>query len=160
VLEQLAEHGPLDVDEVALKEIVAQLKTKPSKERIWDGGGGFRILKVEDPQLTIKGGLPLLADVESNLLPRFVAAQLGYRLVDGRSGVVAAKGQDMLVVVPGVVDELQVETAVGYLDEGETVTVAGLSIHPVAPNKLAELRVGSRAIKIPSGLLQRSVVVR
>src|SRR5690606_2007068 len=79
VLEQLMEHGSLDVDEVALKEIVAQLKTKPSKERIWDGGGGFRLLKVEDSQLTVEGGLPLLADAESNLLPRFVAAQLGYR---------------------------------------------------------------------------------
>jgi adenine-specific DNA-methyltransferase len=160
VIEALIDNSSLDVDEAALKELISQLQTKPSKERIWHGGGGFRLLRIEDSQLTVTGGFALLADAGSELLPRFAAAQLGYRMVDGRGGVVAVKGQDALIVVPGVVDELQVETAVGYLDDGETVTVAGLSIHPVAPSKLSELRPGSRAIKIPSGLLQRSTVVR
>lgn len=159
-LEQLADAGSLDVDEAALKELISQLTTRPSTERVWHGGGGFRWLKVEASQLTIEENLPLLADVGSPLLPRFTAVQLGYRMVDRRAGVVGVKGQDVLVVVPGVVDEAQVEAAVGNLDEGETLTIAGLAIHPSVPGKLSELRPGSRAVKIPSGLVQRSTVVR
>lgn len=158
-VERLAAAGVLDLDQAVLGKLVKQLRTKPSKKRNWDGGGGFRCLKVEPSRLEIAGGRTFLKAGTDSLAP-FVAAQLGYHLVSDRRGVAGVRNRDVLVVVPGIVDEGQVKYAVSLLSDDETVTIAGLALHPEASRVLAEHRMGSRAVKVPSGLFNQSKVIR
>lgn len=159
VLEKLVEAGALDCDNEQLEAAIKQMKTKPSKDRLWNGGGGFRVLRVESPNLEEVGGRPFLKDTVKDLGP-FIAAQLGYSLTSDRQGVAGVKNRDVLVVVEGIVDEDQLRQAVSLLSDDETVTVAGLAVHPLAASQLAEMRTGSRVIKVPNGLFKQSKVIR
>lgn len=159
-LETLVKAEAIEVEPEAFSMLVKQLQTKPSKQRQWDGGGGFRVLTVEPPKLTFAGRHTFLADGATESLEPFVAAQLGYTLAPERAGVAGVKGRDVLVTVSGMIDEGQVRYALTLLDEGETLTMAGLAVHPAATNLLAELRTGSRTVKVPDGLVKRSKVTR
>ncbi|MFC7527582.1 site-specific DNA-methyltransferase [Actinoplanes sp. GCM10030250] len=158
-LEKLAAAGLLDVDSETLACLIKQLRTKPSKKRNWHGGGGFRCLEIEPSRLEVVGGRTFLRPTAGDIAP-FAAAQLGYRLTTDRRGVAGVKNRDALVVVNGIVDEEQIKFAVSLLEADETVTVAGLAVHPEASKWLNVLRIGSRAIKIPNGFYKQSKVVR
>jgi adenine-specific DNA-methyltransferase len=158
-LKKLADGNVLAGDNDHLASIIDQLKTKPSSQRVWIGGGGFRVLTVAEPRLQTVGVHTLLADGVEDL-SRFVAAQLGYTLTPDRRGVAGVRKRDALVVVEGLVDAEQVAFAVSLLADEETVTIAGLTIHPQAMALLSEARIGSRVIKVPNGLLKRSKVIR
>lgn len=160
VLMSLVEAGAIQVPVEAMDGLLMQLKTKPNKQRLWEGGGGFRVLQVEPSRLVVEGGFTFLAETSPENLRRFVAAQLGFTPTPERRGVTGIKGRDVLVVVDGMVDEDQIRYAVSLADGDQTVTVAGTAVHPAATSALAALRVGSRAIKIPDGLVKRSKVTR
>jgi hypothetical protein len=59
-----------------------------------------------------------------------------------------------------MVDEAQIKHAVSLLDDDETLTLAGVAMHPDATSLLADMRVGSRVIKVPNGLFKQSKVIR
>lgn len=160
VLEKLVYADIFSDNRETLELIIKRMATKPSKERIWDGGGGLRVLRVEEPNLHSVGNRTVLKRDGMESLAPFVAAQLGYLLTPDRRGVTGTKNRDVLVVVDGMVDQEQVKYAVSLLDEDETVTVAGLALHPEASRWLSDYRIGSRAIKIPTDLFKQSKVIR
>lgn len=159
VLEQLRDGGTLPVDDASLEQLIGSMKTRPSKELVWHGGGGFRVLKVGNACLEKMGEHVFLKPDIPDLGP-FVAAQLGYALCPDRRGLAGIKGRDALVVVDGLADENLARIATSFLNDGETVTVAGLAVHPEASRVLSELRPGSRVVKVPSGLYKQSKVIR
>ena len=159
-LAKLVEAGALDADETVLAELLKQLRTKRSSQRMWHGGGGFRFLRVEEPQVVVAGNRAVLRDAALGRLPEYVAAQLGYTAATDRRGVVGLKGRDVLVVVAGVVDEQQVAFGVSLLNEHETLTMAGLAIHPLARTAMTAAPAGSRVLKVPDDLVSRSKVLR
>ncbi|MFI0570901.1 MULTISPECIES: DNA methyltransferase [Streptomyces] len=159
VFEKLVKAEVLEADADTLASLIKQMKTKPSKERLWHGGGGFRTLRVEEPKVVVAGDRVFLADGVADLGP-WVAAQLGYTLTSGRRGIVGLKNRDALVVVDGMVDEAQIKHAVSLLNDDETLTLAGVAMHPDATSLLADMRVGSRVIKVPNGLFKQSKVIR
>ena len=149
----------LDVTKTVKSQLGKATKTKDEVTVHWHGGGGFRVLKVADPITETAGGRVFIKDGVVNL-DEFVAAQLGYALNADRRGVTGTKHRDMLVVVHGMVDEEQVDFAVSLLNDDETVTLAGLAVHPNAHALLSRLRIGSRIVKVPNGLVKKLKVVR
>ncbi|WP_346536868.1 site-specific DNA-methyltransferase [Micromonospora sp. DPT] len=160
VVQKLLDAGIVDVDRDAVLELIGQMRTKPVRKRIWTGGGGFRVLTVAPSRLSVEGELVFLADLSPDELCRYVAAQLGYRLTPDRRGVAGVKGRDVLVVVPGVIDEEMVHYAVSLTNPDETVTIGGAGLHPRSTLTLAAVRPGSRAFKVPDGIIKRSKVTR
>lgn len=159
VLDKLVKAKVLQADPDTLASLIKQMKTKPTKERLWHGGGGFRTLRVEEPRTVVAGNRAFLVEGAPNL-GRWVAAQLGYTLTFDRRGVVGLKNRDVLVVVDGMVDEAQIAHAVSLLNDDETLTLAGVAVHPDATSLLANMLVGSRVIKVPNGLFKQSKVIR
>ncbi|WP_439427157.1 site-specific DNA-methyltransferase [Micromonospora sp. LA-10] len=160
VVQKLLDAGIMDVDRDAVLELVRQMRTKPVRNQIWAGGGGFRVLSVAPPRLSVEGELVFLASLSPEELSRYVAAQLGYTLTPDRRGVAGVKGRDALIVVAGVIDEEIVHYAVSLTNADETVTIGGTALHPRSTLTLAALRPGSRAFKVPDGIIKRSKVTR
>ncbi|WP_353649599.1 site-specific DNA-methyltransferase [Nakamurella sp. A5-74] len=134
-------------------------RTRDRRTQLWEGGGGFRVLDVEPAKaIELNGRVFLRENIEA--LPAYVAAQIGYTLTPKRRGVTAARNRDLLVVVEGLVDAPQIAYVVSLLAEGETVTVAGLAVHPEAQRLLADQRPGSRILKVPADLHRKSKVIR
>lgn len=160
VIQKLLDAGAVAVNREAIEELLKQVRTKPLRERFWQGGGGFRALTVAPSRLVVERELVCLADVTPEELARYAAAQLGYTLLKDRRGVTGIKGRDALVVISGMVDEEMVRYAVSLLSDDETVTIGGTAVHPIARSTLASRRPGSRVLKIPDGIVKRSKVIR
>lgn len=149
----------VDVTKAVQQQLNSATKTRERKTRLWGKGGGFRVLDVESAKaVELNGRVFLREDAED--LEAYVAAQLGYVRTSGRRGVTGTRNRDVLVVVPGLVDELQIVHAVGLLDDAETVTIAALAVHPEAQRLLAAQRAGSRIVKVPAGFHRQSKVIR
>lgn len=158
VVKKLLDLSEIEIDRDAVTDLVNAMKTKPVKEKVWGGGGGFRAMSVAPSRLIVKRDMVFLAALEPEELACYVAAQLGYTQTPDRRGVAAIKGRDVLVVISGMVDAEMTRYATSLLAENETVTVAGTAVHPLSTSILARLRPGSRVIKVPDHLVKRSKV--
>lgn len=132
----------------------------------WKGGGGFRELRVCGPVYSpIEiGGVPLIMvadDTDDKTLAASVAAQLGYNPdSEARSPFVGRKGRSRLAVLRGAADEASASAILSGLDEGESVLIAATSVDPAAAALLKVHSRGSRVVRIPSGLFEKSKVIR
>lgn len=118
----------------------------------WEGGGGFRQLRVAPSPWQVEDGEAYLIDgVEPQTLARAVAAQLGYAPIE-HPVFVGAKGRMQLAVLHGVADSVAVDDIAAALGEGETALVAALAIADGAASRLSDLRPGSRLIRITTDL--------
>lgn len=125
----------------------------------WEGGGGFRQLRVAPSPWQVEDGEAYLRDgVDPATLARAVAAQLGYAPVE-HPVFVGRKGRAQLAVVHGVADTTVVEDVVSALEEGQTAQIAALAIADGAASLLADLRPGSRLIRITTDLFPRTPTV-
>jgi len=127
----------------------------------WEGGGGFRQLRVAPSTWQAEDGEAYLRDgVEVETLARAVAAQLGYAPII-HSVFVGVKGRSKLAVLHGVADTVAVDDIASALGEGETALVAALAIADGAATRLSELRPGSRLIRITTDIFpSRTSVIR
>lgn len=127
----------------------------------WEGGGGFRQLRVAPSTWQVEDGEAYLLDgVDAPTLSRAVAAQLGYAPVE-HPVFVGAKGRSRLAVLHGVADAVAVDDIAAALGEGETALVAALAIADGAASRLSDLRPGSRLIRITTDLFPaRTTVIR
>ena len=126
-----------------------------SPEREWEGGGGFRVLRVALSMFEADAGMVFLSDAMTNgRLAEATAAQLGFDY-EPEPPFVGRKGRARLAVVDGVANEGVVKLLVVALAEGERVVVCGTGIDPDARALLKELAPGSTLRKIPAALLDR-----
>jgi adenine-specific DNA-methyltransferase len=159
VLDVMTTSGALDdidgLDETIVKSIVRALRAadKTTKETIWDGGGGFRVLDVGPSMFTEVDGRLYLADWATNsALAEAVAAQLGYAYEDD-APFCGSKGRTRLAVVDGLVNDAVIHTLVGLLNDDQRLCVAGTAVDPETRHALRELRPGSVIRKVPAALL-------
>ncbi len=121
----------------------------------WQGGGGFRAMRVGPSMFVADEGLVFLAEEMTNGgLAEATAAQLGYEY-EPDAPFIGRKGRTRLAVVDGVVNEAVVRLLVTALDEDQRVVVCGTGIDPESRLVLRELRKGSTIRKIPAALLDR-----
>lgn len=126
-----------------------------SPEREWEGGGGFRVLRVAPSMFEVDGGMVFLSDAMTNgRLAEATAAQMGFDY-EPEPPFVGRKGRARLAVVDGIANEGVVKLLVVALAEGERVVVCGTGIDPDARALLKELAPGSTLRKIPAALLDR-----
>ena len=141
--------------ESSVKGLVALLRAldKTTSEKVWSGGGGFRVLDVSPSMFETDGGLVFLADWMTNgTLAEATAAQLGFTY-EPDPPFSGRKGRTRLAVVDGVVNEAVVRLVVSALTEKERVVVCGTGIDTDARPILRDLRPGSTLRKIPAALL-------
>ena len=144
-----------DIEEATVTELVRALRQidKTRAERMWSGGGGFRVLDVAASMFDAADGRVYLADWMTNgVLAEATAAQLGFDY-DESPPFSGRKGRTRLAVIDGVVNESVVRILASALDESERVVVCGTGIDTDARPVLRELRPGSTLRKIPSALL-------
>lgn len=152
--------GVLDLswlDDARVDELARALKRidRYRTEVLWDGGGGFRHLKVGPSMFEESDGLVFLADgLVDGALAEATAAQLGFEY-DDQPPFSGRKGRLRLAVVDGVVSEGVVKLLVAALADSERVVICGTGVDPAARPVLSELRPGSTLRKIPSALLDR-----
>jgi adenine-specific DNA-methyltransferase len=119
----------------------------------WEGGGGFRYLEVGPSMFAEVGGRVWLADWANDRdLAEATAAQLGYEY-EPDAPFAGRKGRTRLAVVDGLVNGDVIELLVSALPPDERLVVCGTAIDPEAPERLRELRSGSRTRKIPASIL-------
>ncbi len=155
----LSKSGALDgidgLTEVTTKELVKGLRAvdRTRRERVWTGGGGFRVLQVAPSMFEVDDGLVFLADWMTNgKLSEATAAQLGFEY-EPDAPFSGRKGRTRLAVIDGIVNEAVVRLLVSALPERERVVVCGTGIDTDARPILRELRPGSTLRKIPAALL-------
>jgi adenine-specific DNA-methyltransferase len=118
-----------------------------------EGGGGFRYLEVGPSMFAEVGGRVWLADWANDRdLAEATAAQLGYEY-EPDAPFAGRKGRTRLAVVDGLVNGDVIELLVSALPPDERLVVCGTAIDPEAPERLRELRSGSRTRKIPASIL-------
>jgi adenine-specific DNA-methyltransferase len=118
----------------------------------WEGGGGFRQLRVAPSTWAVEDGEAFLREgVTPGTLARAVAAQLGYAPVE-HPVFAGRKGRSQLAVLHGVADRVAVEAIAAALGDGDTALVAALAIADDASTHLSDLRPGSRLIRITTDL--------
>ena len=126
-----------------------------SADQGWEGGSGFRVLRVAPSMFEADGGMVFLSDTMTNgRLAEATAAQLGFDY-DSEPPFVGRKGRARLAVIDGIANEGVVKLLVVALAEGERVVVCGTGIDPAARALLKELAPGSTLRKIPAALLDR-----
>lgn len=122
----------------------------------WEGGGGFRELRVapavyaEAPE-ELGGGTVVVANLAPDLLERSVAAQLGFDL-EGGGPFIGRRGRARLAVVDGIADATAIGDIVAAIGDGETATVAATAFSPDARELLTDRVPGSRVRRIPQDL--------
>lgn len=119
----------------------------------WEGGGGFRFVKVAPFMFTEVSSRVVLAEWATNgLLAQACAAQLGFEYVNDPP-FCGRKGKLRLAVVDGMVNPDVVRLLVKRLSEEEQLVLCGTAVDPKAREELRRLRPGSSVRKIPSALL-------
>ena len=160
VLTAMFETQQLDgigLDESVLKSLTTALRDveKVENTTVWEGGGGFRVLRVATSMFEADGGMVFLADAMTNgRLAEATAAQLGFDY-EPEPPFVGRKGRARLAVVDGVANEGVVNLLAVALAEDERVVVCGTGIDPDARALLKKLAPGSTLRKIPAALLDR-----
>ncbi len=161
VISAFLEAGTLDdiddEDEEVIKRLAKALKAvdRSAKETVWDGGGGFRVLRVAPSMFEDDAGMVFLADgMVNGSLAEATAAQLGFDY-EADPPFAGRKGRTRLAVIDGVVNEGVVRLLASALQIEERVVVCGTAVDPEARPILRELRPGSTLRKVPAALLER-----
>ena len=124
-----------------------------TKDRGWEGGGGFRVLEVGPSMFAESGGRVWLAEwAADGSLGEATAAQLGFGY-EPEPPFAGRKGRTRLAVVDGLVNPDVARLLVGALAPEEKLVLCGTAIDPDVTQALRELRPGSRARKIPASIL-------
>lgn len=132
----------------------------------WEGGGGFREMRIAPAVFEVAelGGLMVTgvsSGVDADSLSRSVAAQLGFaRSHDDASPFAGRKGRSRLAVVRGVLDSASVATLLAGIEDDETLTIAATGAEPDTRAYLRTYSRGSRIVRIPDGLFPKAGVTR
>lgn len=119
----------------------------------WEGGGGYRTLRVAPSMFDVEDGIVFLADWATNgRLAEVTAAQLGFDY-EPEPPFCGKKGRSRLAVVDGLVNEAVVRAVTHSLEPSGRVVVCGTAIDPQCRPVLKELRPGSTLRKIPASIL-------
>lgn len=123
----------------------------------WEGGGGFRHVKVGPSMLDLdpETGEVFLAEWATNgAFSEAVAAQLGFAQVD-EPPFCGLKGRTRLAVLDGVVGATEMEFLVASLGDRERAVVVGKAFTDDAESRLRQLSPGSRVRHAPHELLRK-----
>lgn len=119
----------------------------------WEGGGGFRLLKVAPSMFEISDGGVLIASWASNgKLAEATSAQLGFEF-SADPPFAGRKGRTRLAVIDGLVNTDVARVLVNALPDGEILTLCGTAVDDDVRPALRELRRGSTVRKIPASIL-------
>ena len=120
----------------------------------WTGGGGFRMVEVQNSMYEVTPYGVMLADWATNgKFSRAVAGQLGFEWQPDASPFCGVRGRMRLAVLDGAVGAEEVRQIVSVLGEKERVTIVAKVVLPRAEETLAALSTGSRIRKAPRDLL-------
>jgi adenine-specific DNA-methyltransferase len=136
-----------------IRDIRSVLAVEESEVKLWDGGGGFRVLDVAPTMFDVENGDIFLSGwATGDLLAEAVAAQYGFSF-DPVPPFAGRRGTIRLAVVDGFVGEDVVNYLVGSIEGGELLEVYATGVDPDAQTYLRELLPGSRLVKIPSSII-------
>ncbi|GHJ60872.1 site-specific DNA-methyltransferase [Nocardioides sp. OK12] len=122
----------------------------------WDGGGGFRTVRVAPSMYEVTPYGVMLADWATNgKFSRAVAAQLGFDW-HPEGPFCGRSGRMRLAVFDGAVGPEEVHHTVGALADTERVTLVAKAVLPGAEQTLSEASSGSVIRKAPRDLLSGS----
>ena len=137
----------------AVKQLV---KTKKAPDTInWRGGGGFTVARLSEPCFDVDedtGTTMLTEHATAANLARAVAAHLRFHMTPDHPVFAAKRANMHLSVTRQPVTHEFIDEILGYVAEGEAVTVAATSAPPEVAEYLAKKCRGSRVIVIPDGL--------
>jgi len=121
--------------------------------KVWEGGGGFRVLDVAPTMFSVEDGDVFLSSwATGDQLAEAVAAQYGFTF-DPVAPFAGYRGSIRLAVVDGFVGNDVIDYLVGSIEGGQLVEVYATGIDPEAQQHLRELLPGSRLVKIPSSII-------
>lgn len=136
-----------------LRELRGLLAVDEEEVKIWEGGGGFRVLDVAPTMFVVEDGDVFLSSwATGDQLAEAVAAQYGFTF-EPTPPFAGHRGQILLAVVDGFVGEDVVNYLVGSIESGQLIEVYATAIDPDAQQHLRELLPGSRLVKIPSSII-------
>ena len=130
---------------------------KTETEITWQGGGGFRHVRIGPSMfdLDVETGDLFLAEWATNgAFSEAVAAQLGFEQT-AEPPFCGQRGRTRLAVLDGVVGAAEVEFLIAALDERERVIIVGQAFTEEAEPTLRTLSPGSRVRHAPQDLLRR-----
>lgn len=137
----------------AVKQLV---KTKKSPDTInWRGGGGFTVARLSEPCFDVDEdtGITILTEhATAANLARAVAAHLRFHMTPDHPVFAAKRANMHLSVTRQPVTHEYINEILGYVADGEAVTVAATSVSPEVAEYLVNRSPGSRVIAIPDGL--------
>lgn len=126
-----------------------------SESEGWAGGGGFRIVEIQQSfYAPMPFGVVLTDDATGPRFARAVAGQLGFDWEPGGGELCGRRGRMRLAVVDGPVGVEEVRAIVSQLEESERVTVVAQLLLPGAEDWLAKNSRGSLLLKSPSDVLK------
>jgi adenine-specific DNA-methyltransferase len=136
-----------------VKTLRRDAKTRIVKTKLWEGGGGFRVLDVAPSMFENQDGFVTIAAWATNgKLAEATAAQLHFEF-ESDPPFVGRKGRSRLAVVDGLVNADVATLLVSALDDDERLTLCGTAVDPAVRGILKALRSGSTVRKIPSSIL-------
>ena len=137
----------------AVKALKALSKTQRTKPVInWRGGGGFQVAHLGpecfdyDEEM---GRVLLTPAATGETLVRSIAANLGFRLLTTDHDFDGVRGKTYLKVIEGVATVDTVDWLVSRIQEGQTITIAALSVMDGVREHLRRACKGSRVITVP-----------
>lgn len=137
----------------AVKQLV---KTKKSPDTInWRGGGGFTVARLSEPCFVVDEdtGITILTEhATAANLARAVAAHLRFHMTPDHPVFAAKRANMHLSVTRQPVTHEYINEILGYVADGEAVTVAATSVSPEVAEYLVNKSPGSRVIAVPDGL--------
>jgi adenine-specific DNA-methyltransferase len=120
----------------------------------WEGGGGFRTLRVAPSMFRADGGQIFLSEWATNgKLAEVTAAQLHYDF-EFDPPFCGRRGRSRLAVIDGLLNEHVIQLLISALPDDERLVACGTAIDPAARDALRKLRPGSTLRKIPQSILQ------
>ena len=138
-----------------IKSLKAITKTIKTKELInWRGGGGFQVAHLSPACFDYSEELDrviLTPAATGETLIRSVAANLSFNLIDKSKASIfdARRGKTLLKVIEGVATTELVDSLISFLDEGETIVIAAMSVLDGVREHLRRECKGSRIIALP-----------
>lgn len=121
----------------------------------WEGGGGFRVLEIQDTFYALTPlGVMLTDDASGPRFARAVAGQLGFDWEPTEGQLCGRRGRMRLAVLDGAVGVEEARQAVAELADDERVTIVARVILPGTEEWLAENSRGSLCLKAPNDVLR------
>lgn len=126
-----------------------------TKSQKWSGGGGFRVIEIQDTfYASTPLGVVLTDDAAGPRFARAVAGQLGFDWHPTDGQLCGRRGRMRLAVFDGAVGVEEARQAVSELVENERVTIVARVILPGTEEWLAENSRGSLCLKAPNDVLR------